>query len=242
MKYGIFSDIHSNLPALEQVVQAMKRAGVERFVCLGDLVGYCAQPDECVQMVSDLAHLCVLGNHDSVALKREPSLLFNQFARLAIEWTQKVLSPSSLEYMKSLPYIVEENDCTFVHASPKSPADWFYVSSLDEALDAFEFFGTKFCFVGHTHNPVIVTLGDSGVPNVIEDDHFRLLGDERLLVNVGSVGQPRDRDARASWCLFDTESQEISIRRESYDISHTQQIMTDHAFPVFLIQRLADGR
>ncbi|NLB64037.1 MAG: metallophosphoesterase family protein [Fibrobacter sp.] len=241
MIYGIFSDIHANLSALEAVENSMAEHGVERRVCLGDLVGYCADVEECVQLTAKISDICVMGNHDSVAVKRESSMHFNQYARYVIEWTQQNLSESAINYLKSLAYMVEEGDICFVHASPKSPADWYYIASLDEAMDAFEFFTTKYCFVGHTHNPVIVAL-DDGFPQVIEEDFYQVQGSERLLINVGSVGQPRDRDARASWCLFDSEKETIRIVRVEYDISITQKNMRKRDFPIFLIKRLAEGR
>jgi len=242
MIYGIYSDVHSNLAALEAVLASMETFGVERRVCLGDLVGYCADADVCVQLVQKNSDICLLGNHDSVALKRESSVHFNQYARIAIEWTQTKLSKESLEFMKKLPYIVEESDVCFVHASPKSPADWFYVASLDEAVDAFEFFSTRFCFVGHTHSPVIVACGKDGSPSVIEEDFYTAQDDERVLVNVGSVGQPRDRNPEACYCLLDSDSLTVRFIRVPYDISRTQETMRKQGFPAFLIQRIADGR
>lgn len=241
MLYGIFSDIHANLAALQAVVQSMVDHGVERRVCLGDLVGYCADVEECVQLTAQVSDICVMGNHDSVAVKRESAVLFNQYARQVIEWTQQNLSAESLAYLQSLPYMVEENDLCFVHASPKSPADWFYIASLDEAMDAFDFFSASYCFVGHTHNPVIVALKD-GLPHVIEEDYYQSTPGERLLVNVGSVGQPRDCDARASWCLFDSEQRTVKIIRVSYEIERTQKQMRKRDFPTFLIKRLSEGR
>lgn len=242
MLYGIFSDIHSNLSALEAVLASMDAHGVGRRVCLGDLVGYSADPETCVQLVKQKSDICILGNHDSVALKRESSLHFNQYARVAIEWTQNKLSADSLDFMKKLPYIVEENDYSFVHASPKSPADWYYIASLEEAVDAFEFFTSKICFVGHTHSPVIAAMSSEGTPVVIEDDEYTPDVGERLLVNVGSVGQPRDRNPEACWCLLDSESNKVKFIRVPYDISRTQEIMRKQNFPTFLIQRIADGR
>jgi len=242
MKYGIFSDIHSNLSALEAVMASMDKAGVERRVCLGDLVGYCADADTCVQLVASKSDICLLGNHDSVALKRESATSFNQYARIAIEWTQTRLSKESVEFMKQLPYIVEEGELTFVHASPKSPADWYYIASLDEAVDAFDFFTTRACFVGHTHSPVIVAMSDDGTPVVIEDDSYTPDDGERLLINVGSVGQPRDRNPEACWCLLDSETLKVQFMRVAYDIGRTQETMRKQSFPTFLIQRIADGR
>lgn len=242
MRYGIFSDIHSNLAALEAVFESMETHGVERRVCLGDLVGYCADVDTCVQLIQQKSDVCILGNHDSVALKKESSLHFNQYARIAIEWTQSKLSRSSFEFMSKLPYMVQEGEICFVHASPKSPADWSYITSLDDADDAFDFFEGRACFIGHTHSPVVIVKGQDGMPSVIEDDVHVLEKDARMLVNVGSVGQPRDRNPKACWCLFDSAAMSVEFVRVPYDIEKTQETMRRQGFPQFLIQRIADGR
>ena len=135
MRYGIFSDIHGNLEALHAVLKRMEELGVERRICLGDLVGYCANPNECVDVIRQQSHLTILGNHDSVALGRESSENFNFYARRAIEWTRENLSESSAEFLQKLSYLEAEDELCFVHASPRSPADWYYVSALDDAVD-----------------------------------------------------------------------------------------------------------
>ena len=242
MLYGIYSDIHANLPALEVVLESMTRMGVERRVCLGDIVGYGANPYECVAKVKENADVCILGNHDSVAIEWDSDVGFNPFAKTAIQWTQQALSEESKEYLRSLPYMYEENDICFVHASPMSPADWIYVTDLEDALDAFDHFGERSCFVGHTHTPVIVAMRDGEIPKVIETGYYELEEGERLLVNVGSVGQPRDRDSRASYCLFDTEKMSVRLVRLEYDIAKTQQTMREAGMPAFLVDRLELGR
>lgn len=242
MLYGIFSDVHSNLPALEAVFRSMESRGVQRRICLGDLVGYGADADTCVQKVAQLSDVCIIGNHDSVALRRESSASFNVYARQVIEWTQGQLSDASLEYLKKLPYVVEEERCTFVHASPMSPADWHYITNLDDALDAFDYFTTDFCFIGHTHNPVMVVLKDREIPRIVDGPAYRPQEGERILINVGSVGQPRDRDPRACWCLFDSEGSWIEYVRVEYDIKSAQAPMRRENFPNFLIERLDVGR
>lgn len=242
MLYGVFSDVHSNLPALEAVLKSMAARGVQRKVCLGDLVGYGADADACVQMVKQNADICIIGNHDSVALRRESSASFNVYARQAIEWTQSHLSDASVEYMKKLPYVVEEERFTFVHASPMSPADWNYVTNLDDALEAFDFFSTDFCLIGHTHNPVMVVMKDKEIPRIIEGPAYRPGPGERILVNVGSVGQPRDRDPRACWCLIDSEGSWIEFVRVEYNVDAAQTPMRKENFPNFLIERLSVGR
>jgi diadenosine tetraphosphatase ApaH/serine/threonine PP2A family protein phosphatase len=220
----------------------MKENGVERRVCLGDLVGYGAEPDECVRLARDNMDICLIGNHDSVGIKYESSVGFNPYAKQAIEWTQKHLSPESTSYMKSLPYIFEEGDITFVHASPLSPADWVYITDLEGALDAFDHFTGRYCFVGHTHSPVIVASRPMAIPKILDEYEYVIADTERLLVNVGSVGQPRDRDPRACWCLLDTETKCVRIIRVDYDVFQTQERMRKAGMPSFLIDRLSVGR
>jgi diadenosine tetraphosphatase ApaH/serine/threonine PP2A family protein phosphatase len=242
MRYGIFSDIHSNFEALSSVLEAMDAQGVERKVCLGDAVGYGASPNECVDLIREKSQVTLLGNHDSVALGRESSENFNYYARKAIEWTKENLDPGARDFLDKLPYVVDEPPLTFVHASPRSPVDWYYITSFDDAIDAFSFFSEKICFVGHTHIPSIVVMENEQSFWVSETLSHKLLANQRVLVNVGSVGQPRDRLPLASWCLCDTKEMTVEIVRVPYDITKTQQRMREFEFAEFLINRLAEGR
>ena len=242
MLYGICSDIHSNATAFEAVLQSMRENGVERRVCLGDIVGYGVDTDECVNLVKENMDVCLIGNHDSVAVRYESSVGFNPYAKQAIEWTQKNLSKESVTYIRSLPYIQEENDICFVHASPLSPADWVYVTDLEDALNAFDHFSERYCFVGHTHSPVIIASRPLAIPKILDEYEYVIANTERLLVNVGSVGQPRDRDPRACWCLLDTETKCVRLIRVEYDIRETQNRMKKQGMPSFLIDRLSVGR
>ena len=242
MLYGICSDIHSNATAFEAVLESMRENGVERRVCLGDIVGYGVDTDECVDLVKKNMDVCLIGNHDSVAVKYESSVGFNPYAKQAIEWTQKNLSKESVAYIRSLPYIYEENDICFVHASPLSPADWVYVTDLEDALNAFDHFSERYCFVGHTHSPVIIASRPLAIPKILDEYEYVIANTERLLVNVGSVGQPRDRDPRACWCLLDTETKCVRLIRVEYDIRETQNRMKKQGMPSFLIDRLSVGR
>ena len=205
MRYGIYSDIHGNLEALQRVMESMKRLGVEKKVCLGDIVGYGPYPNECVELVAENSDIVILGNHDSVAIGRESSEGWNNYnAQRAIEWTAKVLTPSSIEFFSKLPYMTSEPPLLFVHASPWSPADWRYVSSLDDAVDAFSFFTEKICFIGHTHYPIIVVMEGEQSFKVSESLLHTVEPDQRILVNDGSVGQPRDRNPLSLLFLGDT--------------------------------------
>ena len=242
MIYGFFSDIHSNLPALEAVLHSMQQKGVQKHICLGDLVGYGPNPEECVAIIRKVAACTILGNHDNVMVGRELPEYFNSNALKIIEWTKAHISEDSINYLKTLPYMAEENNMLFVHASPKSPADWFYVTGLDDAVDAFDFFTQELCFIGHTHCPIIVVREPSGSFRVVDESTCKLKPGERALVNVGSVGQPRDRDSRSSWCLYNSETKEIELVRVEYNIDSIQSVMQEMEFPPFLIQRLAEGR
>lgn len=242
MKYGIYSDIHSNLEALEAVLNSMELRGVNRKVCLGDVVGYGPSPNECIERVHKESYLCILGNHDSVGLGRETSHHFNLFARNAIDWTEAQMTKENKEIMDSWPYIKEVPPFTFVHASPRSPASWYYLATLDEAVDAFEFFRQKICFIGHTHMPIIVVMENEKSFYICEGPKYQLKGRERALVNVGSVGQPRDGIPTAAWCLCDDETLEVEIIRVPYNIAKTQSEMRKKGLDEFLINRLTIGK
>ncbi len=243
MKYGIFSDIHGNLEALNKVMESMDRLGVERRICLGDIVGYGPFPNECIDIVKAKSAITIFGNHDSVAIGRESADTWNNYnAQRAIEWTKNVLTDDSKAFLASLPYMKAEDPLMFVHASPWSPADWRYVSSLDDAVDAFSFFTEPICFIGHTHWPIIVAMDNEQSFKVSETLYHKVQPNQRILVNVGSVGQPRDRNPLASWCICDTEQMTVEIVRVSYEISKTQEAMREKEFADFLINRLAEGR
>ena len=243
MKFAIIADIHGNLEALQRVLESMKRLGVEKRVCLGDIVGYGPYPNECLELVAANSDITILGNHDSVAIGRESAEGWNNFnAQKAIEWTSKVLTPESIKFLEGLPYMVSEPPLLFVHASPWSPADWRYVSSLDDAVDAFSFFTEKICFIGHTHWPIIVVTEGEQSFKVSESLSYTLQPNERILVNDGSIGQPRDRNPLACWCLCDSEKMSVEIIRVGYDISKTQEAMRKNGFADFLVNRLSEGR
>jgi len=242
MKYGIYSDIHSNLEALNAVFDSMSKKGVKRKICLGDAVGYGPYPNECIRRIQQESYLSILGNHDSVALGREASSQFNFFARNAIEWTAKELAEDTRKAMDSWPYIKEDPPFTFVHASPRSPAEWTYIATLDEAVDAFAFFRQRICFIGHTHMPIIVVMESDQEFFICDRPSFRLQSNQRALVNVGSVGQPRDGQPQACWCLCDSKSFEIEIIRVEYSVQKTQQAMREKGLDEFLINRLSIGK
>lgn len=241
MRYAVFSDIHSNLEAFKRVLESIKGQGVDKCICLGDVVGYGPFPNECVALVKEHCHVCVLGNHDNVALGREESATFNLYAQQAIEWTRRELTPVSRSIIVQWPYTKSEGKFLFVHASPWSPGDWNYVEDLKGVEDSFFFFNEPICFIGHSHKPMIAIMEDSKTYNIYKSKYLRILPTQRLIINVGSVGQPRDRNPAACWCLVDTEEMFLQFYRVPYSIKSTQDAMTARAMNKFSISRLGNG-
>jgi len=244
MRIGIFSDIHGNLPALQAVLDHMNTQGVETKVCLGDIVGYGAFPNECVETVVSNCKFIVRGNHDDACVDLKQALGFNPLAREAIEWTAKHTTASNKDFLRNLEYgYLTEDGIMFIHGSPKYPFAYiFNDSDADSAFAAEEF---NIAFVGHTHIPMVWgNKGDSYKPLMHGGDTYTtaLNDDERYIVNVGSVGQPRDNDSRASYVLYDTETKELVFHRVSYPIERAVSRMQQASLPAPLWQRLLVGR
>ena len=245
MRYLVISDIHANLAAFEAVLA--HAAGEFDFIwCLGDMVGYGPDPNECIARLRDFPHLCLAGNHDWAALGRLDIQSFNTDARVAVLWTQQELTPASRAYLESLPTNLVQDSFTLAHASPRQPV-WEYVLDPLIAQRNFAYFDTPYCLIGHTHIPVIfrriVTPGGEGCQTLLPPFKERMpLGEAQALVNPGSVGQPRDGDPRASYAILDTETMTWDHRRIPYPVEITQEKMRARGMPVRLIERLAYGR
>ncbi|MBL8024895.1 MAG: metallophosphoesterase family protein [Fibrobacteres bacterium] len=237
MIYAIVSDIHANAAAFNAVLDDIESRKVDRKICLGDIVGYCADPNESIAAVK-VFDTVLMGNHDYAIHDTVLVEKFNFHARLAIEWTCEKLTPADKEYLANLPLKAEDGELTFVHATPRDPGDWGYIINIDDALDAFNYFSNNICFLGHTHNPLVVT--DKG--HVLLDKKLHLKDDTRYLVNVGSVGQPRDGDPRACYVIYDSDKRILEFVRVNYNIGQTQSRMIKAKFQPFLIHRLAEGR
>jgi len=213
------------------------------------VVGYGPDPNECVEQLRDLPHVCVVGNHDWAALGKMDTEDFNPAAKRACHWTREQLSPSNLEYLATLPKSLVEEDVTLVHGSPRHPV-WEYVLYPSIAEANFEYFDTRLCFVGHTHVPIIYRhrlenldqACDTVMPSLNDP---LVLGKERLIINPGSVGQPRDGDPRASYAILDSDRKRsdltLEYRRIPYPIETTQARMVEKDLPVRLIIRLGYG-
>lgn len=241
MRILVISDIHANLNALEAV---LSDAGeFDSCWCLGDLVGYGPDPNECIQRMRQLPNLiCLLGNHDAAALNQIDIASFNTEARRALIWTQQILSPESIEYLKNRPERIVTESVTLAHGSPRHPV-WEYLLDTRAATQNFNHFETPFCFVGHSHLPVIYQKREDRVfaEMIIPNVPGRVEMIPRAIFNPGSVGQPRDHDPRAAYAVYDSTSQAWHYRRVSYDVASVQARMMEVDLPQRHIQRLSAG-
>ncbi|MDI6736479.1 MAG: metallophosphoesterase family protein [bacterium] len=252
MKYGIISDIHSNLEALKVVLEELKGVkgvkgvrGVDKILCLGDIVGYGPLPNECIAEIKKLKEAnIVVGNHDLASIGWKDISWFNEYAQRAIIWTMDALSDESRKYLFSLPEIIEEKDFVMVHGSLNDYTDE-YITGLKKAGKNFKLLEERnLLLVGHTHSPRLF-LKKRHQPiyslKLTDKDIIKISDEDKFIVNVGAVGQPRDKDPRASFGIFDTDVQEIKIYRVPYDIKKTQELIRKENFSKLLIERLAYG-
>ena len=241
MRILVISDIHANLPALEAVLAAAET--FDAVWCLGDLVGYGPDVNEVVEKVRSLPGLvCIMGNHDSAVIGQIELAAFNREARESIIWTQAVISPDNLQFLKGLPEKLVIGNATLVHGSPRSPV-WEYLLDGQNAYENFAHFDTPFCFVGHTHIPIVYYW--RGENNSVD---WRLLNNEdmpisdaRMIVNPGSVGQPRDHNPRAGYLIFWPELATWKAYRVEYDMSGVQKRILAAKLPDRHAQRLSNG-
>jgi diadenosine tetraphosphatase ApaH/serine/threonine PP2A family protein phosphatase len=241
MRYALISDIHANLAALTAVLDHLDVKTVDEVWCLGDVVGYGPDPNECLERLRELPHRCLAGNHDWAVLGKLDLEDFNPDARRACLWTREQLTPTSRAYLESLEERIVEGDFTLAHGSPRHPI-WEYIIYPSNAQVNFAHFDTPYCFVGHSHVPIIFRDRGSEIDiRPIELGVPMPLGEERLIINPGSVGQPRDGDPRASYVLLDAEARTIEYRRVPYPIEETQRKMVQVGLPPRLIIRLSYG-
>ncbi len=238
MQIAIISDIHSNLEALKTVLKYIENEKISRIICLGDVVGYGPRPNECVDLIREKCDRTLLGNHDSASLEETDISYFNEYARQAILWTRKHLNKESIDFLRSLPYTYPEGQTLYVHSSPVEPEEWHYVLSFGEAKYYLHQVDYSLVFIGHSHVAVTYSLQKGR----LEETDFPLSSEDRYIVNVGSVGQPRDGDPRASFVIFDTEENRIRYIRLEYNVRQTFEEIMDQDIPPLLAHRLLNGR
>jgi diadenosine tetraphosphatase ApaH/serine/threonine PP2A family protein phosphatase len=243
MRVAVVADIHANLIAFDAV--AADWGQVDEVWCLGDVVGYGPEPNECVARLRALPHVCIPGNHDYAALGKIDVDDFNPAARAAAEWTAKQLTPESKTYLGALRETERKDPFTLVHGSPASPI-WEYLLDTGAASASFEQLATPHALIGHSHVPLMFVAeagGRVGGQLLHPGAAIELAGARRIL-NPGSVGQPRDGDPRASYAIVDVEGDRLTfeLRRVPYDVATTQQRMRAVGLPTPLVDRLAVGR
>lgn len=239
MRYGVLGDIHSNIQALDAVLDAMQAHEVEGYLCLGDLVGYGADPKPVIDRIRELGTELVAGNHDWGVAGRLSLNYFNQQARAAIHWTRSALDRSDVAWLGTLEPYLQTGDITLAHGTVHEPDRFDYLQTPYDAYLSFQALKTPTGFVGHSHIPV--TFFD-GTPVSYSVEQRVELEDRRAIVNVGSVGQPRDENPHAAFGVFDSEPRILEIHRVEYDIDEAAQRIMDAGLPTILGDRLHVGR
>lgn len=243
MRYGILSDIHGNLPALETVLAEMREENVAKYICAGDVVGYNPWPNECCELIRELECVTVMGNHDEAAVIPGNEEYFNQSARKAVLWTRERLTPENREWLRSLSPTQTVGGAIVAHGSLHDP--YAYVSTPMEAMPTFVMMRTRICFIGHTHVAEWYELPEGAYRPIQHlatgGDEFGLEDDVEYAINQGSVGQPRDGDTRASFAIWDDEQRSVQIRRLVYDIERVKERIAEEDLPYALGARLSVG-
>lgn len=240
MRFAIFGDIHANLEALEAVLADADERGCTHYVCLGDVVGYNANPHECVERVRALECPVVKGNHDEQASIASDLSDFNPLAEEAISWTRDNLTEEDKQWLAELRFVRPVRDFTIVHATLDTPHKWGYVFNALDAAASFNYQHTQICFYGHTHAPKAY-VRDTAVHSV-PFEKLRLEPQKKYLVNVGSVGQPRDGDWRSAYCIYNTDQNYVELRRIEYDIHIAKEKILAAGLPQRLAERLSQGK
>lgn len=245
MKLGVISDIHSNLPALKEVLADLEAEKVEGYLVLGDIVGYGPYPNECIEVLQKLPNSAIIvGNHDWAVIELEDISQFHEEARQACLWTRSILTPDACAYIGSLEYIIHNGQYMLVHGSPRDPLDE-YLINVERFEKNIPFLKADICFIGHSHLPLHFTKqkesGNMEIGAIGEQEVLALVPEVVHVINPGSVGQPRDRDPRASYGIFDTQDLKFVLKRRAYDIAAVQAEMTKQNLPQSLIDRLSEG-
>lgn len=240
MRTAIFGDIHANLEALEAVMADAKLQGVTEFVCLGDVVGYNADPSACLNIIREMNFVTVKGNHDADASEDHSLDNMNPVAAFALQWTREQLDSDQRLWLKRLRMVRQVSDYTIVHSTLDQPLNWNYVTNRFDAMSNFSYQFTQLCFHGHTHVPKVYVKTDK--VREATADSVKIEPNAKYFINAGSVGQPRDGDPRACYVIYDNESKIIVFRRVEYDMATTQEKILAAGLPEMLAERLAEGR
>ncbi len=246
MRVAVLSDVHSNLPALEAVLGSIEEAAVEELWCLGDMVGYGADPDACTALIRERCDVCLVGNHDLAVLGELDISTFSESAAVAVEWTRANASEETIEFLRGLEPAGSRGEIGLYHASPRDPV-WEYVLSIEQAEAALETQPERVCLIGHSHIALFFTRPANAKPTFTQgaqagEGAVLEVGSGEWLLNPGSVGQPRDADPRAAWLELDTEDWTAHFHRVPYDIAAAAEAILAAGLPSVLADRLGTGR
>lgn len=242
MRIAIISDIHSNIEALTEVVKVIDELRADRVVCLGDVVGYGASPNECCEIIRNLAEVTLLGNHDAAVAGRMDYSFYYEAARQALDWSASVIADEHLAWLKSLPYTYRIGEVGFCHGSPLDPQAYEYIFALEQARELVPYIEElpEVTFIGHSHLCKAFAIGPDDVTDVVAQK-FGIKRGSKYIVSVGSVGQPRDYDNRSCFVLYDTDARTVEYHRVEYDIESSAQRIFDADLAVNFGKRLFLG-
>ena len=242
MKVAVLTDIHSNLPALEAVLEAIDKAGLETRWCLGDVVGYGAQPDQCAALTEERCDLSLVGNHDLAVTGEIDTDVFSASAAAAVEWTRANTDEKTMKFLKGLKPEDTSKEVGLYHASPRDPV-WEYVLATDQARECMEEMEGRVSLIGHSHVALFFSdAGPAGEGGQAPEGHVLDVSEGRWLINPGSVGQPRDGDPRAAWLELDTDEWKATYHRVEYDIDSAADAIREAGLPDLLADRLSVGQ
>lgn len=242
MRYAIFADVHGNIEALQAVLKALAREDIDAYYCCGDIVGYGADPKKCLKVIREINATCVAGNHDWAVARRIGLDRFHEQAKSAVEWTQKQLNEQEKTFLACLPLFHRESSFVLVHGTFYHPEDFQYLTDQEQAKMSFSRMDCQACFIGHSHAAQIFVQKFDGCVDIGHKDSIDILPDHKYIVNVGSVGQPRDGNPKASYCILDLTQKMIEMKRVSYDLKKAQDKILKAGLPSKLASRLALGR
>lgn len=243
MVYVVISDLHSNLESLEGFQAHLKtnNPGPHKKVCLGDIVGYGGNPNEIVDWVRGNCDIVLAGNHDYAVVEKTDTSYFNSYARKACDWTEGVLTDENRDYLASLPVARAQDGIFWAHSSPFEPEEWHYIISRYDGIENFQHFSERLCFVGHSHNPLVLEEDPEEKVELHYETELSLNTDHRYIFNVGSLGQPRDGTPDPAYAVYDDQNNTYQLRRFSYSVEKAQKKIRDEGLPSFLADRLAVG-
>lgn len=242
MRTAVLSDIHANLEAFEAVVSHAEKQKVDSYVCLGDVVGYGANPNECIEILESLSCPCVLGNHDAATLKIPINM--KPDSRMVINWTRQILSGASFTFLQQMKDVIYDGNVTYCHSNPYRPRNWYYVAEKAIISSSFARSRAKILFVGHTHVPAAITRKNFFCVYVRSPAHFTVVPvaeTNRQIFNSGSIGQPRDGEPRASYLIYDRLKNQIEFYRISYNIGRAAEKILQAGLPEIFAKRLFSG-